>query len=91
MYFAQFSNDTNADSRIDGNDNGVLFRIPATRITDANAVILPEQLTTAEQNCNYPAPGRDYLYMTCAFEGTLMSTEFRSQDLCQLFGTKKFF
>jgi len=71
VYFAQFSNDTNADSRIDGNDNGVLFRIPATRITDANAVILPEQLTTAEQNCNYPAPGRDYLYMTCAFEGTL--------------------
>jgi hypothetical protein len=71
VYFAQFSNDTNADARIDGNDNGVLFRIPSTRLEDGHASILPEQLTTAEQNCNYPAPGSKFLYMTCAFEGTL--------------------
>jgi hypothetical protein len=71
VYFSQFSNDTNADSRIDGNDNGVLFRIPVGFIEDSKTVILPEQLTTAEQNCNYPAPGRIFLYVTCAFEGSL--------------------
>ncbi|MEN9827202.1 MAG: hypothetical protein RI953_2947 [Pseudomonadota bacterium] len=71
VYFAQFSNDTNGDARIDGNDNGVLFRIPVGNLENQGTVILPEQLTTAEQNCNYPAPGRDSLYMTCAFEGTL--------------------
>jgi len=71
VYFAQFSNDTNGDSRIDGNDNGVLFRFKVSQLEENNAVLLPEQLTTAEQNCNYPAPGRDYLYMTCAFEGAL--------------------
>ncbi|MFZ9519014.1 MAG: hypothetical protein ACO3A4_00910 [Silvanigrellaceae bacterium] len=71
VYFAQFSNDTNGDARIDGNDNGVLFRIPVGQLESQGAAILPEQLTTADQNCNYPAPGRDNLFMTCAFEGAL--------------------
>lgn len=71
LYFAQFPNDTNSDARIDGNDNGVLFRVPAGVLADGKGVVLPEQLTTAEQNCNYPAPAREFLYMTCAFEGTL--------------------
>jgi hypothetical protein len=71
VYFAQFSNDTNADSRIDGNDNGLLYRIPVSQIEQSNTLILPEQLTTAEQNCNFPAPGKTHLYMTCAFEGSL--------------------
>lgn len=71
LYFAQFSNDTNADARIDGNDNGVLFRIPSKMLEDTSSDILPEQLTTAEQNCNYPAPAKKFLYMTCAFEGSL--------------------
>lgn len=71
LYFAQFSNDTNADARIDGNDNGVLFRLPVGKLDDSTSDLLPEQLTTSEQNCNYPAPGREYLYMTCAFEGSL--------------------
>lgn len=71
VYFAQFSNDTNADSVIDGNDNGVIFRIRASQLKESVDVVMPEQLTTAEQNCNFPAPGRNSLYMTCAFEGTL--------------------
>lgn len=71
VYFAQFSNDTNGDSRIDGNDNGLLYRIRGAQLEERTSVILPEQLTTAEQNCNFPAPGRTFLYMTCAFEGAL--------------------
>lgn len=71
IYFAQFSNDTNADSIIDGNDNGVLFRIRSSQLRNAGGPLIPEQLTTAEQNCNFPAPGRNFLYMTCAFEGAL--------------------
>lgn len=71
LYFAQFSNDTNSDARIDGNDNGVIFRIGASELEEKTSSVLPEQLTTSEQNCNFPAPGRDFLYMTCAFEGSL--------------------
>lgn len=71
VYFAQFSNDTNADSVIDGNDNGVIFRIPSAKLNESSTAVMPEQLTTSEQNCNFPAPGRNALYVTCAFEGTL--------------------
>ena len=71
VYFAQFSNDTNGDSRIDGNDNGLVYRIRGAQLEERASVILPEQLTTAEQNCNFPAPGKTFLYMTCAFEGAL--------------------
>jgi hypothetical protein len=71
LYFAQFSNDTNSDARIDGNDNGVIYRIGERQLEEKTDSILPQQLTTSEQNCNFPAPGRDFLYMTCAFEGSL--------------------
>ncbi|MEY2988724.1 MAG: hypothetical protein RJB13_2245, partial [Pseudomonadota bacterium] len=71
VYFAQFSNDTNSDSVIDGNDNGIIFRIPAKQLSEVSTSVMPEQLTTAEQNCNFPAPGSAFLYVTCAFEGTL--------------------
>lgn len=71
VYFAQFSNDTNGDSKIDGNDNAVLYRMRTADLEEKSVSILPEQLTTAEQNCNFPAPGRDSLYMACAFEGAL--------------------
>lgn len=71
VYFAQFSNDTNADSVIDGNDNGIIFRIRSSQLSDSTSSTMPEQLTTAEQNCNFPAPGRSSLYVTCAFEGAL--------------------
>ncbi|MEA3228722.1 MAG: hypothetical protein U9P38_06605, partial [Campylobacterota bacterium] len=33
--------------------------------------ILPEQLTSVEQNCNFPMPTSKYLYLTCAYEGSL--------------------
>ncbi|NBW80143.1 hypothetical protein EBR21_00160 [bacterium] len=89
VYFAQFSNDTNGDARIDGNDNGVLFRIPVSKLDEQGSAILPEQLTTAEQNCNYPAPGRDNLYMTCAFEGTLDVYRIRRTGLVPVAWTEQ--
>src|SRR6185437_152732 len=67
LYFTQFLNDTNVDGVIDGNDNGVVFRAPLEqgRVDAARA----EQLTSAEWNCQYPAPAAKELVVTCLFEG----------------------
>lgn len=67
LYFTQFLNDTNLDGLIDGNDNGVVFRAPfeGGRLDGARA----EQLTSAEWNCQYPAPAASGLVVTCLFEG----------------------
>jgi len=99
VYFAQFSNDTNADSRIDGNDNGLVYRIPVAQLEQSNSTLLPEQLTTAEQNCNFPAPGKTHLYMTCAFEGSLdvyripktglVPTEWTEKNLLDAYRTSR--
>ena len=70
LYFSHFLNDTNDDGVIDGDDNGVVFRVPFDPVTGASAP-LPEQLTSAESNCSYPRPAGDALYVTCAFEGSL--------------------
>jgi hypothetical protein len=72
LYFAQYLNDTNGDGAIDGNDHSVLFRVPF----DGNAKspippAVPEQLTSAQWNCRYPAPARDRLIVTCAHQGSL--------------------
>ncbi|MDP9134755.1 MAG: hypothetical protein M3N56_08000, partial [Actinomycetota bacterium] len=72
LYFAQYLNDTNGDGEIDGNDHSVLFRVPF----DGNAKspippAVPEQLTSAQWNCRYPAPARDRLIVTCAHQGSL--------------------
>jgi hypothetical protein len=72
LYFTQFLNDTNLDGVIDGNDNGVLFRAPFDAGKDAPVdVARREQLTSAEWNCQYPAPAADRLVATCLFEGAL--------------------
>ncbi len=72
LVFAQYRNDTNGDGSIDGSDNGVVFRVafdPAGGTPEAGA--LPEQLTSAAWNCQYPVAGRDTLFVTCSHEGSL--------------------
>lgn len=77
LYFTQYLNDTNGDGTIDGNDHGILFRVAfdATAVrTDSPgpfAGAVPEQLTSARWNCQYPAPAADRLVMTCSYEGSL--------------------
>ncbi len=72
LVFAQYRNDTNGDGSIDGADNGVVFRValdPATGVPAPTAV--PEQLTSAAWNCQYPTAGRAALFVTCGHEGSL--------------------
>jgi hypothetical protein len=72
LYFAQYLNDTNGDGAIDGNDHSVLFRVPFDGAAGAPiAPAVPEQLTSAQWNCRYPAPARDRLIVTCAHQGSL--------------------
>lgn len=72
LYFAQYLNDTNRDGHIDGNDHGVVFRVPfdaaaAPPVTDG----VPSQLTSARWNCHYPSPSADRLVLTCSLGGSL--------------------
>jgi hypothetical protein len=72
LYFTQFLNDTTLDGLIDGNDNGVLFRVPFDGGNAAPVEVRrAEQLTSAEWNCQYPVPAADRLIATCLFEGSL--------------------
>ena len=72
IYFTQYLNDTNRDGVIDGNDNGVIFRVPFDA-GDPDAIIraVPEQLTSAAWDCQYPHPAKNKLFMTCARDGSL--------------------
>ena len=73
LYFSQFLNDTNFDGVVDGNDHGVLFRVPFDPHRPAAPVepLRLEQLTSAGWNCQYPAPAGDRLIVTCASDGGL--------------------
>lgn len=71
IYFSQYLNDTNGDQVIDGNDHSVLFRMPLQDWLASEKPLLPEQLTAVDNNCKFPALSRNYLYVTCAFEGSL--------------------
>lgn len=73
LYFTQYLNDTNLDGATDGNDHGVLFRVPfdAGRDEPLDAAARPEQLTSAGWNCQYPVPTADHLIATCAQRGAL--------------------
>ncbi len=71
LYFAHYLNDTSADQNIDGKDHSIIFRIEVAKLLKADEPILPEQLTSVEQNCNFPMPTSKYLYLTCAYEGSL--------------------
>ena len=72
LYFTQYLSDTNFDGRIDGDDNSVLFRVAFNgKAADPLAGAQPVQLTTARWNCQYPAPARDRVLMTCHYDGSL--------------------
>jgi len=72
LYFTQYLNDTNFDGAIDGDDHGVLFRVPFSESDPAGASgSIPEQLTSAGRDCRYPTPAKDRLIMTCTSGASL--------------------
>lgn len=76
LYFSHYLNDTSLDQVIDGEDHGVIFRLPFADLlaaaTDPNAPPLrPQQLTTVAEHCSFPDLAGDQLWLTCAFEGSL--------------------
>ncbi|MSP62057.1 MAG: hypothetical protein EXR72_17335 [Myxococcales bacterium] len=70
LYFSQYLNDSNFDGTIDGADHSVLFRVRFAGDGSADP-LAAEQLTSADWNCQYPAPAADRLIATCQFEGAL--------------------
>lgn len=71
IYFTQYLNDTDQSGALDGDDHGVIFRIPFDGDPAGLGRAAPEQLTTAGWNCQYPAPARDKLILTCSRNGSL--------------------
>ncbi len=79
IYFAQFFGDSNRDQLIDASDNSVIFRIKTSDVfgkardmnPDKKRFVLPEQITSLEQNCNFPLARSKSVYLTCAHEGSL--------------------
>lgn len=75
LYFASFYSDSNHDGVIDASDHGVLFRVPFPSSRDdapaVAAAAVPEQLTDASYNCQYPAPGLHTLVATCSSDHSL--------------------
>jgi len=71
VYFNHYLSDTNFDQDINGDDHSVVFRVPFERWMTSDHAILPEQLTSVENNCEFPTLSQEYLYVTCAFEGSL--------------------
>ncbi len=67
LYFAQYMLDSNRDLTIDGRDAAAIYRYD---VSNSN-VAAPIQITSLDQNCSFPYPSKQFLYMTCAFEGAL--------------------
>jgi Tol biopolymer transport system component len=70
LYFTQFFNDSNQDGEIDASDNGVLFRLPFDAGSGVTAAV-PQQLTDASWNCQYPSPAAKLLIATCSRKNSL--------------------
>jgi tetratricopeptide (TPR) repeat protein len=72
LYFTQFPDDSNADGVTDGNDNGVLVRVPfdGQQPVPARGGDV-EVLTSKRSNCQYPMPASDRLLATCNRRGSL--------------------
>ncbi len=66
LYFSQFLNDTNRNGVIDGEDNGVLFRVPFRGDAETPEFGKPRQLTNAQWNCHYPSIREETMALTCA-------------------------
>jgi tetratricopeptide (TPR) repeat protein len=71
LYFSQFLNDTNRDGVIDGDDNGVLFRVSFRGDVDPPGLGRPVQLTNARWNCHYPSVRETSMALTCGIDGNL--------------------
>ncbi len=68
LYFSQFLNDTNRDGVIDGEDNGVLFRVPFRGDGETPELGKPQQLTNARWNCHYPSIRETTMALTCTID-----------------------
>lgn len=66
LYFSQFLNDTNRDGTINGDDNGVLFRVPFHGEAEEPRLGKARQLTNARWNCHYPSVRENVMALTCA-------------------------
>lgn len=72
LYFSHYLNDTSGDQQIDAEDHSVIFRLPVAAFWQhQDQPWHPEQLTSVAQNCNFPSLAERWLYVTCAFEGSL--------------------
>jgi hypothetical protein len=71
VYFNHYLSDTNFDQVIDANDHSVAFRVSFAQWLTGGAALLPEQLTSVADNCKFPAVTGQFIYLTCAFEGSL--------------------
>ena len=71
LYFSQFLNDTNRDGVIDGDDNGVLFRVGFRGDGEEPEFGQPFQLTNAQWNCHYPSVQENAMALTCAIGDNL--------------------
>ncbi|MFK7160778.1 hypothetical protein V6U78_06980 [Marinospirillum sp. MEB164] len=72
LYFSHYLNDTSGDQQIDAEDHSVIFRLPVSAFwSNSTQRWHPEQLTSVAQNCNFPSLADTWLYVTCAFEGSL--------------------
>lgn len=72
LFFTQFPDDSNADGVTDGNDNGILVRVPFVGARAAPAAgEESEVLTSRRANCQYPMPAADRLIATCNRRGAL--------------------
>ncbi|MCB0365169.1 MAG: PD40 domain-containing protein [Bdellovibrionaceae bacterium] len=70
IYFSHYFSDSNRDQKIDASDNSVIFR---ARLSDvmAGKQVIPQQLTSSNENCSFPRARKSFLYVTCDFEGSL--------------------
>ena len=71
LYFVQFFVDSNHDGVVDASDHGVVFRVPISFPSDRPVLGAPEQLTETSANCEYPAPFKDRLIITCSEDESL--------------------
>jgi hypothetical protein len=72
LYFSQYLNDTNFDGVVDAEDRAVLFRVPFdTTSSDPVDALHPQQLTSADWDCQSPSPAKDRLVATCFSDGSL--------------------
>lgn len=78
LYVTQYLNDTDQNSVVDADDHGVIFRVPFSDPAQLASAI-PEQLTAASWNCQYPAPSASKLILTCSRGGSRAGREAESE------------